>query len=62
MLSSLGVESFNDLSPEMKKVMCDQIIKGFNEDTSADKPDLEAAMTIVKSTFGQSSKIISYLS
>ena len=52
MLSSLGVESFNDLSPEMKKVMCDLIIKGFNEDTSADKPDLEAAMTIVKSTFG----------
>ena len=53
MLNSLGGgQSLDNLSPEMKKTLCDEMIKGFNEDKSGNAPDLETAMTIVKSTYG----------
>ena len=46
------MDSFDDLSPEMKKVFCDEIIKGFNQDTSEAKPDVDSAMSLVKTAFG----------
>ena len=46
------MDSFDDLSPEMKKVFCDEIIKGFNQDTSEAKPDVDSAMALVKTAFG----------
>ena len=46
------MDSFDDLSPEMKKVFCDEIIKGFNQDTSEAKPDVDSAMALVITAFG----------
>ena len=63
------MDSFDDLSPEMKKVFCDEIIKGFNQDTSEAKPDVDSAMALVKTAFGYlilnsiiSNHYISYIS